>query len=114
MKCCNYHSGLLKHVVTFQRKARVRKATGGFTESWSTLSGAPTRGFMKPLSGSEAYQADRVEAKTRNRLVVRYFSGLTEEDRVSFNSRVYNIRYIQNPEFADRWLVIDLDGGAAT
>jgi SPP1 family predicted phage head-tail adaptor len=103
---------MLREGVTFQRKSRTRNATGGFTEAWATLKA--THASVKALSGSERYASDRVEATARYRIVVRYFSDLTEEDRVLIRGRVYQIRFINNVEFADRWLQIDLDAGMAT
>jgi len=112
--CAKYDARMLREPVTFQRKTRTANGRGGFTETWAEISGAPTRGHMKALSGSERLMADRVDATTRNRLVVRYFSGLREEDRVLIRNRTYNIRFLNNVEFRDRWLEIDLDGGVAT
>jgi head-tail adaptor len=39
---------------------------------------------------------------------------LKEADRVLLRGLVYNIGWINNVEFADRWLEIDLTGGVAT
>ncbi len=114
MKCCNMNAGMLREPVTFQRKSRARTASGGFDETWATLSGAANRAYVKALSGTERFASDRVEASTRWRIVVRYFSDLTEEDRVVIRGRNHNIRFINNLELKDRWLQIDLDGGSAT
>jgi len=113
-KCAKYDARMLREPVTFQRKTRTANGRGGFTETWATLADAADRGVLKALSGSERLMADRVDATTRNRLVVRYFSGLREEDRVVIRDRTYNIRFVNNVEFRDRWLEIDLDGGVAT
>jgi SPP1 family predicted phage head-tail adaptor len=104
---------MLREPIEFQRKSRVANGTGGFIETWSALPG-PSRARIKALSGSERFASDRVEATTRYRITVRYFEDLTEEDRVKIRDRHYNIRFIDNLEFRNRWLVIDLDGGAAT
>lgn len=114
MKCCDITPGMLREPVTFQRKARVSNGSGGFTETWATLSGAPTMGHVKAMSGSERFASDRVEATSRFRLTVRYFSDVTEEDRVVIRNRYHNIRFLNNLELRDRWLVIDIDGGTAT
>jgi SPP1 family predicted phage head-tail adaptor len=105
---------MLKEPVEFQRATKVSDGSGGYTETWAAISGAPTRAIVKAVSGSERFASDRIEATTRYRIVVRYFDGLLESDRVEIRSRVYNIRFINNVEFADRWLEIDLDGGVAT
>jgi SPP1 family predicted phage head-tail adaptor len=107
------NSGKLKEPVTFQRRTLTSDGAGGQTESWATVSGAPTRAHVMPTSGSERYSHDRVEATVRLRLVVRYTSALLESDRVQIRNKVHNIRFIDNMEFANKWLQIDVDGGVA-
>lgn len=114
MKCCKYKAGMLRTPVEFQRKTQTRTSSGGFSEAWAAISGAPTKAHVEALSGSERVASDRVEAHAKFRLVTRYFSGLTAADRVKIGDRLHNIRAIDNVEMRDRWLRIDLDGGVAT
>lgn len=113
MTCCKYSAGMLREPVTFERLTRVSDGSGGFSEPWTAVSGAPTRGMVKPMSGSERWQSQRVEAKATHRIVVRYFADLTEADRVVIRDRAYNIRFINNVDFADRWLEISAEVGVA-
>lgn len=114
MKCCDMTAGKLRTPVEFQRATKVSNGTGGYTETWAAISGAATKAYAKALSGNERFASDRVEATTRWRIVVRYFSGLLESDRVEIDGREYNIRFINNVELRNKWLEIDLDGGVAT
>ena len=113
MICSKYNSGMLKEPIAIQRAAKVSDGAGGFSETWAALAGAPTRGAVKALSGSERYASERVEATSKWRCVVRYFAGLLESDKVVIRGRSYNIRFINNEDMDDRWLIIDLDGGVA-
>ena len=113
IKCCDVNSGKLKEPITFQRKTLTSDGAGGMTQSWATVSGAPTRAYVVPVSGSERYASDRVEAVVRLRLVVRYTNTLRETDRVLIRNRLHNIRFIDNLEFANKWLQVDVDGGVA-
>jgi hypothetical protein len=45
------------------------------------------------------------------RVTCRYFSGLTEADRVLIYGVAYNIRRIVDWEFRRRWLIIDVEKG---
>lgn len=112
-QCDEYNSGMLSEPVEIQRAARVSDGAGGFTETFAALSGAPTLGYVKARSGSERYASNRIEATSSWLLVVRYFSGLVENDIVVIRSRKYNIRFINNVELKDKWLEIDLSGGVA-
>lgn len=113
LQCCDFNAGKLKEPVLFERRTLTSDGAGGQTETWAAVSGAPTRAAVMPVSGSERYASDRVEAIVRLRLVTRYSALLRESDRVTIRGRVHNIRYIDNIEFADKWLQIDVDGGVA-
>jgi SPP1 family predicted phage head-tail adaptor len=112
-KCCDYNAGMLKEPVTFQRRTLTSDGAGGQTEAWAALSGAPTRAHVRPVSGSERYASDRTEAIVRLRLVTRYTNAIREGDRVTIRNKVHNIRFLDNVEFKDKWLQIDVDGGVA-
>ena len=114
MKCCDIHAGMLRTPCQFQRKTRISDEAGGWYEDWSNLAGAATQCHFKALSGGERFQAQRAEATTRNRIVCRYFAGLTEADRVVIGGRRYDITFINNIELRNRWFEIDLSGGVAT
>lgn len=114
MKCCDITAGQLREPVIFQRKTRTSDGAGGFTTAWPAITGAPTRAKAMFASGGERYASERVEARVSVKIAVRYFAGLLEADRVEIRGKPYNIRFINNLEFADKWLEISLDGGAAT
>jgi SPP1 family predicted phage head-tail adaptor len=113
MKCCDMNAGKLREPVTFQRRTLTSDGAGGQTESWAALSGVPTRAHVRPVGGSERYTSDRTEAIVRLRLVTRYTNLLREGDRVTIRDKVHNIRFLDNIEFKDKWLQIDVDGGVA-
>lgn len=112
VKCCDMTPAMLREPVELQSQTTVD--LGGGATKIDYVAYANTRGHMKPLSGNEQLYAQRLDAQTRNRLTIRYRSDITESDRVVVRGRSYNIRYMQNPEFRNRWLVLDLDGGVAT
>lgn len=114
MKCCDIHAGMLREPVTFQRMSRVSTGAGGFRPEWAEITGAPTKAHIKAMSGAERWASERTEATSRYRVTVRYFADLTEVDAVLIRGRRHNIRFIDNVEFRDRWLVIEVDGGVAT
>lgn len=110
-KCCDYTSGMLRHTVELQSKTRTPNGAGGFDDTWSTY--ATVKAFMKPISGTERFHAERLDATTKNRLVMRYRSDVEAQHRVKFEGKLYNIRFVENVEFRNRWLRLDLDGGVA-
>lgn len=113
MKCCEITPAKFRTPVEFQERSRTANGTGGFTESWAAISGAPTKAEVKALGGGERYASDRVEASARYRLTCRYDASVTPAARVVINSRAYNIQFVNNVEFRNRYLVLDLDEGVA-
>lgn len=113
MSCNKYNAGLLRTTVAFKRKSKVSDGKGGFATSWSTVFGSPSLAYVKSVSGAERYASNRVEAGVRLRVVVRYFDGLLESDAVDISGKRHNIRFVNNLEMRNRWLEIDVDGGAA-
>lgn len=113
MKCCDYTAGMLKTPITINRASTSSDGAGGTSESWAALAGSPTRAYVKAKSGAERYASERVEATSKWTVVMRYFSDLRESDTITIRDRVYNIRFINNLELEDRWLVVDVDGGVA-
>lgn len=112
-KCSDYSSGMLREPVTFERMTRASDGAGGFTETWATITGAPTRAMVSAMSGSERWQSQRSAATSTHKIVTRYYDGLTEVDRVVIRSRAYNIRFVNNVDLADRWLEITAEVGVA-
>ena len=114
MKCCDINSGMLKEPVTFQRMTRTADGAGGQTQTWATVSGAPTRAYVRVASGNERFSHDRVEAVIKLKLTTRYNASITEADRVLIRGRAHNIKLLNNLEFRNQWLEISVDGGVAS
>jgi len=110
--CCDYTPGMLREPVTFQKQ--VKTSIGGGATQITYTDDFSARCHIKPLSGGERLYAERLDAQTRNRAVIRYDSRLTESHRAVIRGRAYQIRYIGNVEFRNRWMELDLDGGVAT
>ena len=113
MKCCDITAGMLTTPIQFERMSRVADGAGGFSQAWLPLSGAPTRAHVKSMSGSERFASARIEATATHRVTVRYFAGLTEADTVVIRGKRANIRFVNNLQEKDRWLVIDVQTGVA-
>jgi len=113
MKCCDMHAGMLNEPITIQEKARTPDGSGGFSESWATISGSPDKASLKAASGQEKYLNQRVQEVPVLNATIRYFAGIEGADRAVIRSRNYNIGFINNLEFKDRWITLTLTGGVA-
>ena len=68
---------------------------------------------IKPMSGRELVNADKLDALAVSRFVIRYRSDLRESDRVNYRGTRYNIRSIVNINEQDQWLEITAERGVA-
>lgn len=110
MKCCDYTVGMMKHQVSFQRVQMVSDDAGGVVEQ-SRAYRPLARAHITQASGSERFFTDRVEAISSYKVVVRYFADLRESDTIVFQGRAHNITRINNVEFANKWVEINVNGG---
>lgn len=112
MQCCDITPGMLRHTVTVQRATLSVNGSGGRSKTWATIhtirAGAVNKG------GLERVTADRVDASRRVEFTCRYSANIQEGDRIVFNGLAHNIRYIDNVEYRNRWLIINCDQGVAT
>jgi SPP1 family predicted phage head-tail adaptor len=109
--CCKYNAGMLRTVVQFQRLVRTSDGAGGFTQTWQAIPNAPTRAMVQSMSGTERFASARVEATATHKVTIRYFAGLTEADAVMIRGKRANIRFINNIEERDLWMVLDVQTG---
>lgn len=112
MKCCDMSVAMLREPVQLQRQ--VVESIGGGANTITYQTYAHTKAFMNPLSGNEVMYAERLDSQTRNRMTIRYRPDVKDSDRVLIRGRAYQVRFMNNLEFRNRWLVLDLDGGVAT
>ena len=106
------HSGLLMEPVTVQDPTNTRTALGGFTVSWATF--IATKAHVRSLNGSEQFFAQRIQANVSVRVTIRYREGITEDMRIIIRDVPYQIRYVDNLEFRNRWLSMLCERGGAT
>lgn len=102
MKCCDLNSGMLRHKITIERESLTTDIVGGQSSSWATL--IEPFALVKPVSGTERYQAMKLEADVTHRIYIRYSSVISPTDRIIFNSREMQIRAIINIEERNKWL----------
>jgi head-tail adaptor len=113
-KCSDYTAGMLREAVAFERILKYSDGSGGTTSGrYEAVLLAPSRAHVKNLSGREVMQGARTDAETRLRVTVRYFDGLLESDSIVIRTKRHTITWINNVEFADRWLEVSVDGGTA-
>lgn len=112
MKCCDITAGKLRRSITIQRKDSVPDGAGGWETDW--VDRATVRAMLKPLSGRERMEYERLQATVSYRCVIRYREDLLASDRVLYNGKAYAIRYFFDIEERRKWLELALEEGVAT
>ena len=115
MKCCDITAGMLTTAVAFQRQGAATNVAGDILPgAWATITGAPVRARVVAASGFERAQVDRTDAQVVLKITARWFAGLRDSDSVVIRGKRHNIRFIDNVEFADKFMVLSVDGGVAS
>lgn len=81
--------GRMNRKVIIERVTETRDGIGGVTETWATQ--ATVWAQQIPVGGSEALKAGRETASQTSKFLCWYVSGITEKDRLNFDSKYWNI-----------------------
>ncbi len=81
-------AGRLRKKVTIERYTATRGSYGEEVETWATL--LAVWAAIEPASGTEAVQGGAVDAKVTHMVTMRH-TDITQADRITWSSRVFNI-----------------------
>lgn len=112
MKCCDLTASMLKHRVRIERLNLVEDDMGGQSHTWTLVS--QPWAYIKQRSGNEYFQGERLNGLAGFRAVLRYSPLITEVNRLVYLGKAYQIRSVENIEFANQWLDLTLESGVAT
>lgn len=91
-KSFQIHAGELRHRIAIQNYTETLGDIGNPVRTWTT---ATTRwGKIIPVSSREIIEGRQVEGRATHRIIMRYYSALTRESRLVYNSRTFHIENI--------------------
>ena len=82
--------------ITFERVTEALSSTGTPVETWAELRKTWAYREKQNTGDAEQYHADRQVAISTEVFIVRYFTGLTEKDRINFGGILYDILMIDD------------------
>lgn len=97
-------SGNLRHRVVLQRATLTKDAVGGDVQTWSTLD--TVWASVRPLSGREAFEGQRVTATGSHYLTIRYRDDVTVGMRAVWHGRTFEITFVENTDGRNQQLVL--------
>lgn len=103
-------AGRLNKLVTIEQPNSVTDAVGQPVPSWSQFAKPWAR--IEPITGREWFAESMINSETTVKITIRYRDGITEDMRVNWNSKLYNIEDILNVFEKDRELILLCSEGA--
>jgi SPP1 family predicted phage head-tail adaptor len=92
----------LHHRLALEQLERVDDGGGGFTENWAAV--ATLWCDLRPLTGSETVEADRLAGTVSHEISLRYRLGILPAMRFRDGARVFHIVSVINVDERNRWL----------
>lgn len=85
-------AGRLDRRITFRSFTRTRNTYGDEVKSWANIATDPTVwAEVLGLKGKEKFEASQITLLADIRIRIRWRSDITEELRISYDSKFYNI-----------------------
>ena len=86
--------GEMRNRIVIQTLGGATDAGGGQSSSFSTLSTVWAK--AENLSGGEGIFGDQLRGTASYRFTIRYNSSVTEKNRISYNSKTFNITHVKD------------------
>lgn len=88
-------AGRLRHRIAIQESTDTTDAVSGeVTVTWATLE--TVWGSVRPMRGTERFEAAQICPQATHKISIRYYSGLTSKHRLLHDSRIFGIESILN------------------
>ena len=105
------NAGKLREHVTIETPTRSNDGAGGTDVTWAAL--ANVRAEVTSRSGAEAVLGEKLEARQRYTITMRYRDDVTTDMRAIWRGETLNIRAVRDPDGRRQWLELSAEGGAA-
>lgn len=104
--------GTFDQRVSLQRKSKTDDGAGGAVTTWTTL--AEVWAHVRAMTGREREVSMRNEARANYVVTIRRRDGLTHIDRIVWQGRHLNVRFIKDEGPRVHTLKIEAEMGAAS
>jgi len=94
--------GRLRQRIELQEYTTVSDGQGGSTATWQGID--TVWADIKPVGGSERYEIESLKGNITHTVRLRYYSGLSNENRFIFNGKPYYIKYPLNDGYDNAYM----------
>lgn len=105
-------SSRLRHKVTLQQEVQISDGSGGYAKNWENF--ADLWAEIMPVRGNEKLFAGKLQSWLTHKIVLRYRTGVSAGQRIMFDNRAFNIRYVNNVQENRDLLELLVEEGAGT
>jgi SPP1 family predicted phage head-tail adaptor len=105
-------SSRLRQRLTLQQEVQTPDTAGGYTRGWQDV--ADLWAEIIPITGREKLFADQLQSQISHKIVLRYRAGVSAGQRLMFETRAFNIRYVFNIGEDNEMLELLAEEGVAT
>lgn len=102
----------LRHRLTIEQVSNTTDNQGGQASTWATL--ATVWGKLEPIKSFERLFAQRVEYQRSHTCTIRHRTDVTTSMRISFDSRIFQIKGLRKPDEKKFLLILDLEENKGT
>lgn len=88
--------------ITIEAETRTVTASGGATLTWSPV--AVLWANVKPLSGSEKLEAEKLTTRITHQVTIRHRTDITTAHRIRVGTQTFRIESIADVDFRHEWL----------
>lgn len=103
--------GRLRYKVDLESATNTRDSGGGLSQAFNAV--ASIFADIRPQSGDETFRQGKVQEKLTHNIIIRYRTGVTTSQRISYDSRIFQIRSVINVDERDRFLMLKCVEGEA-
>lgn len=96
--------GELRHRITFQKLITTTNENGFEVEDWIDIK--TVWSAAANLNGKEFFEAATVQAETTVKFTIRFIDGIDESMRILFKEKIYNITFIDNIKYRNKFIEI--------
>lgn len=96
MSLCKNGAGGYRNYITIQSVTYTPQSDGSTAETWATQISLWAK--IMPLTGREYYSAQQTQAEMTHNFYARYTPSVTPSNRISWNSRIFDILDVVNVE----------------
>jgi len=103
--------GKMRYRVKVENATNTRDAGGGMSQNYTAVTFIYAN--IKPVNANSSYRQGMVQEKVTHEVTMRYMKNIGTNSRISYGTRLFDIKGIVNVDERDRFLKLLCEEGVA-